>query len=144
MAVMGYGKISERAKLQARRILGGKNVTEQELRSVIAQAVLGIDEVTNVMQEVKQALWSKEQLHVEIQSHCTARRKDCPPRFTPRQELLLKISIPLSVVAVIVALCYTVLSLSLINRGHGEKVADTLQDAVQSIMSKGVAGGAHD
>lgn len=84
---MSEEKISTMAKLYAERLMRGDHINEDEMRVITAGLMLSVDRLTNVMEDLKGALWSEEQLRTligtEIRTHCAAVRSSMPTPIPP-------------------------------------------------------------
>ena len=112
-------RISEQAKIQAQRILNGENVSEHEMRSVLASVVLSVCEVKSRLKKIEEWVAGGR------------------GALSPRQEVVVRVAPWAAAVVVVVAVCYAVVSHSLVRAGHGERVADNLKEAVHSVKKKG-------
>jgi hypothetical protein len=75
---MREAKTSDYAKILAHRIMEGKGeVSNAELRIVLAQQILLTDNLNQTLSSINDALWSEEKLLAIISGHC-AKMKNCP------------------------------------------------------------------
>jgi len=125
-------RISEQAKIQAQRILSGQNVSDEEVRSVLASLLISVCEIKSMVENMRKSLWSEDTVKVKMREFC----KECKGKgggMSPRQEVVVRVAPWAAAVVVVVAVCYAVVSHSLVRAGHGERVADNLKEAVQAV-----------
>ena len=78
---MSEEKISEMAKLHARRLVEGVGISDSEMRLVLAGLLLAVDKLTGAIQDVQESLWTEDMLRAmmseTVTKHCRAEQTRC-------------------------------------------------------------------
>lgn len=74
---MSDAEVDTMAKLYAERLMRGDNVTEAEMRVIMAGLMLSVDRLAHAVDGFRDLLWSEEKLRLlirsEVKHHCSER-----------------------------------------------------------------------
>jgi hypothetical protein len=78
---MSSEQIDELARIAAERVMKGGDVSEGELKFMIAGLILSVNKLTNALSEMNEKLWTQETLEriiqKQIEEHCKVSGSNC-------------------------------------------------------------------